>query len=438
MTPQSELPRDETGAAMDERLPGKTWFGRHKRALQYMGGVLLLSGASLLFVARFADSVDRQDLLIVSVRSGAIDSLVPARAQVVPIRSEVVEASDNARVIQVLVKDGELVKEGQTLARLSNPSLEADVQRYEAAALEQVSAVRNGQISLERLRSDLQGTLAQAEHSAQKARREHQKFAMLAKEGFVSQQMLSDAIAEERFATARFELAKSQWRATSNRLDNQSLQADLQATRLERAIRTNQKLLDALEIKAPLEGRVTGLTLLLGRQLQRGERIAQIDAAEGVKLVAMIDQHYLPRITEGQEARVVMHYGPVTAKVIRVLPQVSQGRFQVEIELQDPSQATPLQRGQQVEVEVFAALPDDRRSLFIEQGPFLAEAMETRQLYRLSKDGSAAELISVKFGRRSNRGVEVLSGVAEGDKVIASSYGQFGQRKTLHLSSRAN
>ncbi|MFO0318462.1 MAG: efflux RND transporter periplasmic adaptor subunit [Hyphomonadaceae bacterium] len=429
----SEVPRIESGSRMDEPLPRRNWALRRKAAIQAICAIAVLAAASLLIGARVTSTVEQKNLLIETVQQGALDSVIPARAQVVPIRSEVVEAADSARVAQVLVKDGDLVEEGQPIARLSNPGLEVEVQRYEATALEQIGAIRASQISLERLRADLENSLAQADHAAQKARRERAKLTSLEAEGFVSKQMLDDAVAEERFASSRLDLARSQWADASKRLHEKTAQADQQAARLEQAIRTNHKLLDALEIRAPLSGRVTGLNLLVGRQLQRGERIAQVDAAAGVKLVAAIDQHYLPKVTQEQEVRVLLHDGQARGRITRVLPQVQQGRFQVEIELDKATQMRSLQRGQQLDIEVLASLSEERETLFLEQGPFLADAMQSGRVYRVSRDGSEAELVPVTFGRRSTRRIEVLAGLTPGDRIIASAYSQFGQRATLHI-----
>jgi HlyD family secretion protein len=52
----------------------------------------------------------------------------------------------------------------------------------------------------------------------------------------------------------------------------------------------------------------------------------------------------------------------------------------------------------------------------------------------LDKDGSRAEKRSVRLGRRSSSQIEVLSGLAAGDRVVVSSYTAFGKAERLEFT----
>ena len=57
-------------------------------------------------------------------------------------------------------------------------------------------------------------------------------------------------------------------------------------------------------------------------------------------------------------------------------------------------------------------------------------------VFVVSKDGKTAERRSIKLGNRSNRQVQVLSGLSAGDKVIISSYASYQQSQRLQLNQK--
>jgi HlyD family secretion protein len=425
-----------SGAAMDEALPPQSVW-RRRSTLAVLVAVIVavaaVAGLNSLPGANEA-TVDTGEILIAEVIVAPFVESLPVKAQATPKNTVYVDAADGGRILAVHVKDGDMVQRGQVLAVLSNPALEAEVLRQEVNALEQISAARTNQISIEQLRAERESTFAQAQHAAQKARRERDKLEALYKEGFISKSALEDARREEEFALARESAAVALLKQHEALLLHQSEEARAQVRRLEQSIRSNRQLLKSLEVRAPVSGRITGLAALPGRQVARGERLAQIDVGETMNLVAWIDQHYLSQVSAGQHAVASIDGRLATLQVARVLPQVVNGRFQAELEFA-PALAVGLRRGQSVDVELEFGGGAPEQRLLLPNGPFAAQ-QGPAFVFRLSPDRRRADRTPVTLGRRSARYVEILDGLRAGDLVVTSSYSRFAQRDRLVIVQR--
>ena len=68
--------------------------------------------------------------------------------------------------------------------------------------------------------------------------------------------------------------------------------------------------LDSLVIRAPVAGKVTAIDLKVGEALGSGQRLAEVTPQTGMKLIAEIDEFYLPRVRAGQTAIITSTENP--------------------------------------------------------------------------------------------------------------------------------
>ena len=78
-----------------------------------------------------------------------------------------------------------------------------------------------------------------------------------------------------------------------------------------------------------------------------------------------------------------------------------------------------LHRGQSTQVRLEVGAPS--KELVAANGPFFEETGGT-WAFVLPKTGNVAERRAVHFGRRNPEQIEVLSGLAEGERIITSGY----------------
>ena len=116
--------------------------------------------------------------------------------------------------------------------------------------------------------------------------------------------------------------------------------------------------------------------------------------------------------------------------VATVYPQITAGRFTVELVFSAgaPEQLSP---GQGVDARI--TLGEPAPALLLPNGAFVNDSGGA-WVYVLSADGATAERRDIRAGRRNNSQIEVLDGLARGERVIVSGYAAYGKARRLQIS----
>lgn len=414
---------------MDRHLPRNRW----RRALPFAagGGLLAAIGAAWLVLApgSGAKAVDLKALQVEAVRQGPFHDYVPVRAEVAPAMSVFVDSFEGGQVARLPVSDGALVQAGTVIAVLSNPQLEREVRAREADVMGRMSDVQGQLLNLQRSRADRQRELDQARYERLRAERNLTVRTGLHQKGYVSDLELSTVQAEARFRKEQTEALDAAIRGESGLAARQSIEMLRTLEQLRGNLAAVRGSLDALNIRAPADGRLTAFTLQPGQTVKAGDRIGQVDTEGAYKLTALIDEFYLSRVTLGQTAVARLDGATWRAQVSRILPQVRDGRFQIELEFRG-GQPPALRRGQTLDLEI--TLGDTRQALLLPNGPFV-EATGGSWVFVVDKGGKRAERRAVKVGRRNPNDIEVLSGLRAGERVVTSPYDSFAKSNRLIL-----
>ena len=192
----------------------------------------------------------------------------------------------------------------------------------------------------------------------------------------------------------------------------------------------SRKNLDALNVRAPIAGKVSGLIVEVGQSIARGGRIGQLDDPANFKLRASLDEYYLNRVDIGQSAFFERGGTDYELTVSKLYPQVKNGQFEIDL-LFVGAEPTQIRRGQTLQGKL--TLGDPAPAKLIANGAFYQDT-GGNWLFVLTADGSQAVRRNVKLGRRNARFIEVLDGLDVGEQVITSSYGSFGEIDRLKLT----
>ena len=195
-------------------------------------------------------------------------------------------------------------------------------------------------------------------------------------------------------------------------------QIQRQLETLEQDVKITHGTLDDLIVRTPVSGRLTAMDLKVGQSLERNGRVAVITPGTGYKLSAKIDEYYLGRVQRGQIADIEIGDGTWHLRVTRVYPQVTDGTFTVDLTFSG-SEPPGLLPGQNLQGKL--TLGADQTGTVVPAGAFL-ERTGGDWIFVLTRDGSSARRRFIKIGRRNAEQVEVLSGLAPGERVIISDY----------------
>ena len=419
------------GAAMDRRIARPHRKGRRAALIGVSAGLALAAAMAGLRLLPPPGSltVRAADLQTATAAEAPFQDYLPVRGAVAPLHITYVTAVSGGQVDKVLVLDGSEVPAGSALATLTNPQLKLDVTSKEADIAGKLGDISAQSLALEKNRLDAEGQVSQASFDLLKAEHDYDIRRQLHDKDIVS-----DAELKTYADTAAYDRARlAQLRA------GQTQQAGLAAVQGGEITRTNAGLrqslevvrssLDALVIRAPIAGRLTDFQLQPGQSLKAGDPAGQIDSEGAYKMTADVDEYYLGRVQPGEPATADLDGMSAPLTVSRVLPQVTDGRFRIELTF-DRAPPQGLRRGEGADLHI--TLGDTRRALVVPNAGWL-EAGGGGALFVLSGDGRRADRRPVGVGRRNPEQVEITSGLAPGERVVVSSYAGFDKLNHLIL-----
>ncbi|WP_114395239.1 efflux RND transporter periplasmic adaptor subunit [Oleisolibacter albus] len=418
--------------AMDRRIE-KTGWRKHKGRILAAAAVALLVGAGSVAALNHGGGatvrIAQERLVISTVNEGAFEDFIPVRGSVEPLTSIFLDSVEGGRVEKRFVEAGQMVKAGQPLLELSNTDLQLEVISREAQVIEQLNQLRTVELGLETSRLENQRELVEVEYRLTQLGRALERRTALVRTNAVSQAQFDDTKDEYEYQKRRQAVLKEQQQVTDRLRSEQFAQLKEATTKLQDNLEFTRHNLDNLIVKAPVDGQLTALEAEIGQNKQRGERLGRIDRMDGFKVVAQVDEFYLPRLSQGQSAEVAIGGSPFVLTVAKIFPQVRDGQFRVDLEFQGdgPKDIRP---GQTLQLRL--KLGATTTALLIPNGAFFQDTGGD-WLFVVGPDGQYASKRRVQLGRRNAQVIEVRSGLDKGERVITSAYGDMVRMDRIQL-----
>ena len=428
---QSHRSEAVSGGAMDRVVVRKRIDKRLLIGGAAAGALLLILLFWLFAPSAGSMTVSRDRLSIATVQSGVFDDFLPVRARVTPLVTVYLDAVEGGRVEKKLVEDGAQVTQGQLLAILSNAELQLSTLEKQAEVEQQLNNMRSQELALTQTRNSNLRDLNQAETDLAKARRQYDLYKPLADRGFVSKKSLNDTKDDLDYQQQRLQILKQSISQTEALQTSQLTQLRAAASSLNSSMGIAHDNLSQLAVRAPVTGELSGFDIQLGQSLQQGERIGQVDSAGANKLQADVDEFYLGRVAIGQTATADIDGRSYRLKVAKVYPQVRNGQFQIDLVFSGPAPAS-VQRGQTIQAKL--TLGDSSKAMLIPNGAFFNDT-GGNWVFVVDKSGNGATRRQVQLGRRNADSIEVLGGLAPGERVVTSSYNGLVDKSHLTFSS---
>ena len=414
---------------MDTRIERKSRFQK-KHIYTVAGGVAILF-CLLWFIFRDTSSsmkVEKERITIATVQKGEFNDYIRVIGQVLPDRIIYLDAIEGGRVEERLIEEGEQVKAGDVILRLSNPLLNIGILQSEADLAYQENELRNTRISMEQEHLRLkQDRIALNKELTQKERRFRQYDRLYKKE----------LLSREDFLQAKedYEAALGQLTVVDERIKQDDLFRSSQLQSLDENIRNMKQSLafvrerlENLKVKAPVNGQLGNLEAQIGQSIAQGERIGQIITPE-LKVEAKIDEHYVERVMSDLPASFEREGKKYDMEVTKVYPEVREGQFRTDLHFIS-ARPENIRAGQTYHLNL--QLGDPVQTVIIPRGSFY-QASGGEYMYVVDEEGRTARRRPVRIGRQNPQYYEIVEGLQPGDKVIISGYDLFGENERLIL-----
>lgn len=378
-----------------------------------------------------APSVERGTVWTDTVKHGSMLRQVRGPGTLTPTQEAVrqIPAETEATVVRIRILPGSQVKGSDILLEMSNPQVEqaaVDAQLQFKAAEAEYQSLRV------RLDSDLMTQKAgaatvNADYSQAKRQADTDK--ALYDLGVISGLAYHSSKGKADELTTRNDLEEQRLVINKKAIDTQLAQEQAKVDQARTLFELKQKQLDALKVRAGIDGVLVDLPLQVGQHVQPGAMLAKVVQPNHLMATLKIAETQARDVQFGEPATVDTHNGTISGTVMRVDPAVQNGTVSVDVKL-----TSELPRGARPDLSVDGTIDLERLDNILYVGrPAFGQENSTISLFKLDSDGKEAARVPVKVGRESVNSIQVYEGLREGDTVILSDMSRWDKTDRIRL-----
>ncbi len=416
---------------MDKIIEKKTGWrvAFTKKALPWWLGALLLVFVIYL-IARPNNKtlrVDKDTVTISSAVKGEFNDYIRISGRVQPMTTIQLSPQEGGIVEKILIEEGSPVKAGDAILILNNDNLDLQILNSEAELAEKENILRNTQIQMEQQKLDVRQNVLEYGMQVDRLRRAYEQQKALYEDKL---------IAKEEYLKAEedYRLAKQKYDLMAERSKQDSLYRGTQIDRMEESLENMQLNMSMIRrrksnliVKAPIDGELGLLDVVLGQSIAAGTKIGQINSVGTYKVEAQIDEHYIDRVIAGLEATFERQGETYSTVIRKVYPEVRDGKFKADFKF-DGEQPDNIRAGQTYYLNLQLGQPEE--AVIIPRGTFYQKT-GGKWIYVVNKEGTKAVKREIRIGRQNPQYYEVIDGLEPGERVITSGYDTYGDSDVL-------
>ena len=417
---------------MDRVIEKKKWSRKRILTIAGIVAVVALIAASYYYTSgKRKLNVDTDRITISEVKNGTFQEFIPVNGVVLPLTTIYLDAVEGGRVEERYVDDGTMMKKGQPILRLSNTDLQLGLVTQKTNVYNLLTQMQISKNAAEQNTVSKLNQMTDVESALKEAERVYNLDKYLYDKKAIGSQEYQKAKNDYNYYLQKQKLSEQILKQDSVSTDQQLKQARQLFEGSQDALNVMQQKVGDLIVRAPIDGQLTSLDAEVGQTKNKGDQLGQIDVLSGFKVRVDIDEHYISRIFIGLKGNFDFNNKTYNLEIKKVYTQVTNGRFQVDMEfVGDVPEG--IRRGQTLQIRL--ALSDETKALLLPKGGFYQQT-GGNWIFKVSSDGKTAYKTDIQIGRQNPDYYEVLQGLKPGDKVITSSYDNYGDMQELVLKN---
>ena len=416
---------------MDKIIEKKTGWrvAFTKKALPWWLGALLLAFVIYLIARPHNKTlrVDKDTVTISSAVKGEFNDYIRISGRVQPMTTIQLSPQEGGIVEKILIEEGSPVKAGDAILILNNDNLDLQILNSEAELAEKENILRNTQIQMEQQKLDVRQNVLEYGTQVDRLKRAYEQQKALYEDKLIAKEDYLKAEEDYKLALQKYNLIRE-------RSKQDSLYRGTQIDRMEESLENMllnmsmiRKRKGNLIVKAPIDGELGLLDVVLGQSIASGTKIGQINSVGTYKVEAQIDEHYIDRVIAGLEATFERQGETFSTSIRKVYPEVRDGKFKADFKF-DGEQPDNIRSGQTYYLNLQLGQPEE--AVIIPRGTFYQKT-GGKWIYVVNKEGTKAVKREIRIGRQNPQYYEVLEGLEPGERVITSGYDTYGDSDVL-------
>jgi HlyD family secretion protein len=416
---------------MDKQLKKKTWTVKRVATFGGIAIFVLFIGYQFIFADRRSKlKIEKDKITIAEVKRGEFKEYIPQTGIVEPARTVYLDAVEGGTIKRVVAESGAMLKAGDVILELSNLNRELTVLQQEAQFNESINRARETRLNIMKNDLDQRQQLAAIDNQLAIVTPQYHRQKQLFEKKLVSQQEFERTEADYFYNIERKRITYEVYKNDSIDRIRQLRETTLSERRMSLSLDGVSKILDNLTIRAPIDGQLQRPQLDAGQNVNSGFRLGWIDVVGEYKVKVPIDELYLPRITTGLKATTTFNNKDYELEITYKYPGATNGRFEVDMNFTGDTPPGII-RGLSLRLRI--ELGQSSEELLLPVGGFYKDTGGNWVF--VVEDGNRAVKRDIKLGRKmGSEYFEVLEGLTPGDKVITSSYENFGNNEVLILN----
>ncbi len=409
---------------------------KRRRQIVVAGLAVLVVTVLTVIVYRLrpaAPTVERSTVWTDSVKRGSMLRQVHGIGLLLPSQESVLQipAETEATVLRIRMLPGSIVKRDTILMEMSNPQVE---QVAVDAHLQWKAAEAEYQSQRMKLESDFMSQKAaaatvKADYAQAKLQGETDK--SLYDLGVISGLAYKASKGKADELTTRNSLAEQSLVSSQNSIDSQLAELQTKVDQMRVLAELKQKQLDALKVRAGIDGVLVELPLHVGEHVSPGAMLAKVVQPNHLMAELKVAETQARDVQNNEPVSIDTHNGVIGGTVERVDPAVQNGTVTVDVKL-----IGELPKGAQPNLSVDGTIDLERLDNVLYVGrPAFGQENSTISLFKLERpDGPTdAVRVPVKVGKASVSAIQVVDGLHEGDTVVLSDMSRWDNIDRIRL-----
>jgi HlyD family secretion protein len=379
-----------------------------------------------------APEVERSTIWTDTVKRGSMLRQVRGLGSLIPSQefTRQIPAQTEATIVRIRVLPGTQVAPDTVLLEMSNPQVEQ-------AAVDANLQLKAAEAEYQSLRVTLQSNLMNQKAGAATVNADYTQARLQADTdkslydlGVISGQSYKNSKSKADELTTRNNIENERLEIGQKAIESQLAEQQAKVDQIRALYDLKQKQLDALRVRAGIEGVLVDLPLQVGQHVLPGAMLAKVVQPNHLIAELKIAETQARDVQIGQPAVADTHNGIATGTVTRIDPAVQNGTVTVDVKL-----TGDLPKGARPDLSVDGTIDLERLDNVLYVGrPAYGQENSTISLFRLDPDGKGAARIPVKVGRASVNSIQLLEGLREGDTVILSDMSRNDNTDRIRLN----